>query len=397
MVPVGSGSVSSTILVRVSGADQPGITAGIMDILEAGGVEIADVEQVVVQGRLNLGILINVPEGRATIKDLLFYGWERGVNVDFEVVEGDPLQRGAESVVTVIGSSVGPAAFGAVARAIADCGGNIDRIVRIALYPVISYELAVSGGDVAAMRRALGAASKEHMVDLAVQPEGLFRRAKRLVVMDVDSTLIQDEVIELLAAEAGCGAEVADITTAAMSGELDFETSLRHRVALLAGTPVETLDRVSARIRLTPGARTFVRTLRRLGMKVAIVSGGFTVFTDRLRAELDLDHAVANQLEVADGVLTGRLVGPVIDRPGKARVLREIAEAEGIPLAQTVAVGDGANDLDMLAAAGLGIAFNAKPVVRENADTAVSVPYLDAILFLLGIRRDEVEAADREA
>lgn len=396
MVPVGSAAVSSTILVRVSGADRPGITAGVMDVLASGGVEVTDIEQVVLQGRLNLGILIEVPEGQATVKDLLFFGWERGVNLDFEVVEGEPAQRGNESVVTVIGSKIGPDAFGSVARAIAECGGNIDRIARIAHYPVISYELAVSGGDLEPMKRALGGAAKQHSIDVAVQPEGLLRRAKRLVVMDVDSTLIQDEAIELLADEAGMRSEVAEITAQAMSGDLDFEASLRQRVRLLEGTPIEALDRVSDRIRLTPGARTFVRTLQRLGMKVAIVSGGFTVFTDRLRQELGLDHAVANELEVVDGLLTGGLVGPVIDRRRKAQALREIAEAEGIPLAQTVAVGDGANDLDMLAIAGLGIAFNAKPVVREVADTAVSVPYLDAILFLLGIRRGDVEAADRE-
>lgn len=383
-----------SILVRVSGRDRPGITAGLMDVLSAGGVDVLDVEQVVVRGRLNLGLLIDVPEGRATIKDLLFYGWEHDVQLDFEVVEGEPAIRADEWVVTVMGPTVDAAAFGAVARAIADGKGNIDRIVRIARYPVLAYELAVSGGDPAVMRRGLGAAAVARRVDVAVQPEGLFRRAKRLVVMDVDSTLIQDEVVDLLADEAGVGAEVAALTTAAMQGEIDFEQTLRNRVGMLAGTPVEALDRVAARLRLTPGARTFVRTLKRLGMKVAIVSGGFTVFTDRLRAELGIDHAVANRLEIRDGRLTGALVGTVVDRAGKAELLRNIADAEGVPLAQTVAIGDGANDMDMLAAAGLGIAFNAKPAVAEAADTAVSVPYLDAVLFLLGIRRDDVEAAD---
>jgi phosphoserine phosphatase len=201
-------------------------------------------------------------------------------------------------------------------------------------------------------------------------------------------------MIDLLANEVGVAEQVAEITEAAMRGDIDFEQSLTLRVALLAGTPMAACQKVADRIRMTPGARTFVRTLRRLGMKVAIVSGGFTVFTDRLSAELGLDHAVANRLEIEDGIITGRLERPILDRAGKAEVLRSIAEAEGIPLAQTVAIGDGANDIDMLAAAGLGIAFNAKPAVREVADTSVSVPYLDAILFLLGIRRDDVEAAD---
>jgi phosphoserine phosphatase len=246
------------------------------------------------------------------------------------------------------------------------------------------------------MREALVLAAARHGVDVAIQRENLQRRAKRLIVMDVDSTLIQDEVIELLADARGCLAEVAAITARAMAGELDFEASLRERVALLAGMSVGTLDEVGGRIRLTPGARTFVRTLRRLGYTVAIVSGGFDHIVQRLADDLGIEHAVANTLEVRDGVLTGRLLGEIVDRAGKAAVLRRIAAAEHVALEQTVAIGDGANDLDMLATAGLGIAFNAKPVVRQQADTAVSVPYLDAILFLLGIRREEVEAADAD-
>jgi phosphoserine phosphatase len=211
--------------------------------------------------------------------------------------------------------------------------------------------------------------------------------------MDVDSTLVQGEVIEMLAAEAGCLDEVAAVTTAAMSGELDFEQSLRARVKLLEGLPVDAVDRVRGQVRLTPGARTLVRTLKRLGWTVGIVSGGFTAVTDDLQRELGLDHALANVLEVVDGRLTGQLLGAVVDRAAKAAALRRFAEEEGLMPEQTVAIGDGANDLDMLAAAGLGIAFNAKQVVREAADTAISVPFLDAVLFLLGIPRDEVEQA----
>jgi len=208
--------------------------------------------------------------------------------------------------------------------------------------------------------------------------------------MDVDSTLIQDEVIDLLAERAGCAAEVAKVTAAAMAGELDFTASLRERVSLLAGLPAGVLDEVRAGLRLTAGARTLIGTLSGLGYKSGIVSGGFIQVIRPLAAGLGIDYVAANELEIADGKLTGRLCGPVVDRSGKADALRRFAAEAGVPLSQTVAVGDGANDLDMIAAAGLGVAFNAKPVVRDAADTSLSVPYLDAILYLLGISSDDV-------
>jgi phosphoserine phosphatase len=374
--------------------DRPGITAGLMEVLADSGAELYDVEQVVVRGRLTLDVLFSAPEGRSTVKDLLFYGWESGLQVDFEVVDEAPSPGTLTAAVTILGRTLGPTAFGAAAAAILKAGGNIDRIVRLSRYPVVSYELIVANGEVAAVKENLVLAAGEHDFDVAVQEERLERRMKRLVVIDVDSTLIQDEVIDLLAEGAGVAEQVKEITHQAMEGSLDFAEALRRRVALLAGMEEEMVRRVAARVTLTPGARTLIRTLKRAGMRIAIVSGGFTQVTDRLAAHLGVDHAVANNLEVVDGKLTGALVGEIVDREGKARILERIAAAEDVDLEQTVAVGDGANDLDMLGAAGLGIAFNARSAVREAADAALNVPYLDAILFMLGIRRSEVDDAD---
>jgi phosphoserine phosphatase len=403
--------VDQTLLVHLSGQDQPGVTAALMQHLADARAEVLDVEQITIRERLHLSVLIIVPEGRDLLKELLLFGWERRIQVDFEII--GPTEHGADDgpaelaasasigqrhgswyAVTVLGAQLPPATLAAVADAIARCGGNIERITCLARYPVQAYEMVVSASEIGPIRAGLVAASRQHRFDVAVQPEGLSRRAIRLVALDVDSTLIRDEVIELLADECGCGPQVAAITAQAMAGQLDFETALRARVALLAGLDESVLHQARKRLRLTPGARTFVRTLKRLGFRIAIVSGGFTQFTDALRDELGLDHAYANELEIVDGKLTGGLVGPIVDRRRKADILTEVATIEGVDLAQTVAVGDGANDLDMLAAAGLGIAFNAKPVVRDAADTALNVPYLDAVLFVLGIRRDEVEAAD---
>jgi phosphoserine phosphatase len=384
----------STILVAVHGPDGPGISAGLMAVLADADVEIYDVEQIVVRGRLTLNVLIGVSGERATIRDLLFFGWERGLNVEFEKVQDTPTPTLPMSVVTVIGMSVGPEDFGAVASAIAAAGGNIDRIFRLSRYPVVSYELVVGNGNLDEMRANLVQAAADRPIDIAIQREGLERRAKRMVIMDVDSTLIQDEVINLLAREAGVEDRVSELTRLALTGEVDFEKALRERVSLLKGLDQTAITRVHENITLTSGARTFIRTLKRLGLVTAIVSAGFTRFSDALAADLGIDYSLSNTLEMVDGLLTGELVGDFVDGERKAAFLRTIAEAEGIPLSQVVAVGDGANDLDMLATAGLGIAFNAKPIVRQRADTAISVPYLDAILFTMGIRRQHVEEAD---
>lgn len=384
----------STILVNVHGPDHPGISAGLMDVLTATGAEVYDIEQIVVRGRLTLNVLIGVDGQKATIRDLLLFGWEQRLQIEFEVVDPIPTPIKSMLVVTVLGERIGPDDFGSVARAIANGGGNIERIFRLSRYPVISYELAVSDGDISKIREQLIIAAAERPIDIAIQPEGLERRTKRMVVMDVDSTLIENEVINLLADEAGVGDEVAAITESAMRGEIDIEASLRKRVALLRGLDEAALERAAGRITVTPGARTFIRTLKRMGMKTAIVSAGFTRFANQLAADLGIDYSLSNTLELKDGVLTGNLAGELVDAARKATFLEEIAARENISPAQVVAVGDGANDIDMLSVAGLGIAFNAKPVVKERADTSVSVPFLDAILFLMGVRRDHVEAAD---
>jgi phosphoserine phosphatase len=388
-----------TLLITVTGRDRPGVTSRLFSVLAAHELSVLDVEQVVIRGRLVLGVLLScgdTPDLTAIHRQVTAVAADLGLEAEITAGSAEPAVRRASLHVTVLGGMLAPAAIAAIARRIAANGANIDRISRLAHRPVTCIEFDVSGADPATLRAALASESVEQGVDVAVQRGGLHRRAMRLVIMDVDSTLVSGEAIDLLAARAGCAAKVAEITAAAMRGELDFAAALRERVALLAGLDASVIDEVRAELRLAPGARTLIRTLRRLGYKCGIVSGGFTQFTDALATDLGLDYAVANTLEIEGGALTGQVIGPVIDRAGKATALRDFAAQAGVPLSQTVAVGDGANDLDMIAAAGLGIAFNAKPAVRDAADASVSVPHLDAILHLLGISRDDVEAADAE-
>jgi phosphoserine phosphatase len=394
-------------LLTVSGIDRPGLTARLFSALAAmadGGpsVEVVDIEQVVVHGHLVLGVVVGtLPDAAAPgsedelVARLTGLAAEVAAATGVDVrVEGasdpEPVPAGRPHHVIVLGRPVPPDAVEGAATAIAGIGGNIDAIRRLSDYPVTSFELTVSGAEATALRTALASVAAATGADIAVEQVGLARRSKRLIVLDVDSTLVRGEVIDELAARAGRAAEVARITAAAMNGELDFAESLRARVEALAGLPVEVLDEVREALVLTPGARTLIRTLQRLGFKCGIVSGGFTQITDPLAETLGLDFAAANTLEVADGRLTGGLVGEIVDRPGKARALQRFAAEYGIPLDQTVAVGDGANDLDMLSTAGLGIAFNAKPFVREQAHTALNQPYLDAVLQVLGFAREEI-------
>jgi phosphoserine phosphatase len=385
-----------TLLVTVSGEDRPGVTSALFDAIADVGAEVRDLEQVVVRGHLTLALLLAPGTSEDRLRDVVStVTTGLGLKAKFKSGTGDSQRRRTgRAAVVVLGTPLLASSVAAITARIASHGANIDRIRRLARYPVTTVEFDVSGADVERLRRELALESSIHGVDISVAAGGLARRGRRLVVMDVDSTLIQDEVIELLARHAGREAEVAAVTEAAMRGELDFAESLRQRVAALEGLPVSVLAEVRDTVQFTPGARTLVRTLKRLGFTVAVVSGGFIEIVEDLARELGIDHAHANRLEQRDGILTGRVVGDIVDRAGKAEALRRFAAEAGLPLSRTVAVGDGANDLDMLEAAGLGVAFNAKPVVREQADTAVNVPYLDAVLYLLGITREEIEEAD---
>ncbi len=391
----------TTLLITLTGPDRPGVTSRLFGILAGHPLSVLDIEQVVIRGKLVLGVLLgcDAPPDLTGIHAAVS-GLAANLGMDAEITAGsgraETPARNGRLHVTLLGSPLRPAAIGTVAGRIAASGANIDRIGRLAQRPVTCIEMDVSGGDPVALRADLAQAAAEIGIDVAVQRSGLHRRALRLVVMDVDSTLITGEVIDLLAARAGCAQEVAKVTAAAMRGELDFASSLRERVALLAGLDAGILDDVRRELRLTAGARTLIRTLGGLGYKFGIVSGGFIQVIGPLAAELGIGYVAANELGIEAGKLTGRVVGPVIDRAGKADALRGFARDAGVPLSQTVAIGDGANDLDMIAAAGLGVAFNAKPAVRDAADTSVSVPYLDAVLYLLGISSEDVVLARGE-
>ena len=393
-----------TGLVLISGADAPGVTQSLFETLSPFAIVVLDMEQVVIRGRLILTALLALDPAHSDglEDDLLALGAKLGLDV---AVDFTDIERERETEIdstalqlVILAKELKPQAIAKVAAVINSHSGNVERFRRTAAYPVTAIEFDVSlplNKSVQDLQRDLAELALTEGIDLAIEAGGITRRSKRIVLLDMDSTFIQQEVIDLLAEDAGVGPEVKEITERAMRGELDFAQSLEARTALLSGLSEESVVKARSRITLTPGARTLVRTLHRLGHKVGIVSGGFTNVIEPLIVEMGLDFFRANTLEVVDGKLSGKLTGAIVDRAAKANFLIEFAASEGVPLSQTIAVGDGANDLDMLKAAGLGIAFNAKPSVKAEADTSLNTPYLDAILYLMGIPREEIEAADQ--
>jgi phosphoserine phosphatase len=380
------------LVLTFAGPDGPGITARLMKILAAQRARLDDIEQVVVQGWLTLGFAVSVDETEPLVKELLFAARSLGLSLEYRTAASSaaPSLRYA---LTVIARSLGPAELQAVSDVLAAHGANIERIHRLSEGGLACVEFAISladAGGEAALKHALLAAAGQGAFDCALQAESLLRRSKRLVVMDMDSTLIRIEVIDELARAHGVGEQVSAITRRAMLGELDFDQSLRERVALLKGLDERVLLDLANNLPLTEGAETLLRVLKRLGYRTAVISGGFSVAAEALKKRLGIDFAWSNTLEIAEGKLTGKVLGPIVNAQRKADLLGELSAREGVPLDQVIAIGDGANDLLMLQKAGHGIAFHAKPKLREAAHTAISAMGLDSILYLLGISGREV-------
>jgi phosphoserine phosphatase len=386
----------SVVLVTVSGPDAPGITSQLTGILAESKATLLDIGQAVIHNLLSLSILFEMSDisDKTVIKDLLFKATEMGLRLEFRVMDGVLSQNGHlppkayRYAVTLIAGHVSASALHDVTATMAKFRVNIDTIERLSEGEFGCVEMIVSTSeelDRSALKKELLIIARNQEVDIALQAEGLYRRAKRMVVLDMDSTLIQSEVIDEFARERGAYDAVAAITQSAMKGKLDFDESLRLRCEKLKGLTSDEIEKVFKRIQLTPGAEDLIRVLKRLGYKVALISGGFRCIADRFKDRLGIDFAYANELEMERGICTGRVLPPIVNAQRKADLLDVIAQQERIHLDQVIAIGDGANDLLMLERAGLGIAFNAKPVVRERADLALSQKNLRSILYLLGI------------
>lgn len=394
------------VLINITGPDRPGLTAAITGILSRSKVNILDIGQAVIHDTLSFGILVELAGGTDksdVLKDVLFRASELDQQVKFTPISADEYaqwvngQGKPRHIVTLLARQVTAEHIARVSTITASHGLNIDHIDRLSgRIPeglpadqgkgCIEFSVRGEPADPEQLRAEFLTIAQELNVDIAFQQDSVFRRNRRLVVFDMDSTLIDAEVIDELAKAAGVGEQVAAITERAMRGELDFQASFRERMALLKGLPESTLAQIAETLRLTEGAETLISQLRRLGYKTAILSGGFSYFAERLQKRLGIDYVYANALPVKDGLVTGEVQLPIVDGQRKADLLRELAQREGISLEQTIAVGDGANDLPMLSIAGLGVAFRAKPLVKKSAKQAISTLGLDGILYLLGFR-----------
>ena len=379
-----------TGLILVSGEDRPGITESLMQTLSAFSVTIIDIEQLVIRDRLLLTVLLSLDEAHAEAitEDLGVLQEQIGLDIAIDFTQQDSTKILGETLrVVVVGNAIKPSGLAAVASQIAKLGGNISAIKRTAIDPLISIELELSipNNSLKAVQGALALVAIENKIDLAVEPGGLQRKSKRIVMLDMDSTLIEQEVINLLGQAAGKSLEIEAITDKAMAGDLDFKTALIERVSLLKGLDHNILSQVRDQISLTKGAKKLVDELHQQGHKVGVVSGGFIEVIEPILKSLEIDFYRANKLKIQDGVLTGEIDGPLIDSHAKRMALEEFADQEQVQLEQTVAIGDGANDLEMIKAAGLGIAFNAKPKVAAAADTTISNQDLSTVLLLMGI------------
>lgn len=398
--------MSEIILINVSGQDKPGLTSSLMSILSEYNVGILDIGQAMIHDTLSLGMLVEIPDHEKlspVLKDVLFHIHHLDMRVRFTPISEDQYERwvrGEEQpryIITLLGRRITAEQISRIARVISENDLNIEDIVRLSGRAPLHkggensracIELSLRGQplDLDAMKQAFMGISQELGVDISFQEDNVFRRNRRLVVFDMDSTLIQQEVIDELAKRAGVGEEVSGVTEQAMRGELDFRESLRKRVALLAGLDESVLAETAAELSLTEGAERLIRTLKTFGYKTGILSGGFGYFGRYLKERLGVDYVFANELEIENGKLTGRVAGDIVDGERKARLLREIADKEGLNLEQVIAVGDGANDLPMLRIAGLGIAFHAKPLVKRSARQSISTLGLDGILYLIGVK-----------